>query len=644
MHKFNLINYNFTALIMLLLSFLLVINEVDLKSNLFFFLLLFFSIFQKNFNYKFKKVFSSILSIATIYILFVFNDYTLSKEYFINLILGLIFLKYSEIEKKEHQYFFNFSCVFLAVSSLIYGQDIISSTLSFIIIILSIIHLYTLNQTKILHLNIKNLFRYLLFALSILPVIAIVYFTFPRAELNIKLFETKKNQLGIPDKISLGSFQDISDSDETVFIYTNSNEDINKKFYFRVKIFDKMTSNKDWINTEYRLMLSKFKNDFRIIKTDNKDISDASLIIFPHDKNWVPKLNDYNYINKDLNLNLINNTITSNKILTNKKSYKLFFERKDISYQENMIRYYTQLPNNVSPLMKEWANMNLANSKNKKDYLNNILEEFKNNNFYYSLTPLAKGNDYENFFFNSKTGYCEYYAGTFALLARLAGIPSRIVTGYYGGSYNDIGKFYTFKQQDAHSWVEIFLNNNWVRYDPTLSIPNENILESNNTNFEINNTLNQTSLETSEDGINKIGVYFEYMNYVWTNSFLKYDEKSRENFIKKNLANTDNLKIIILLFLLLTFTFYSLKLITFIYYKKILYPLFFNKLKNRYKIISNHMTHQEIFKSLDKKDQKKFQNLFDNYEKDKFDRNIKISLKNFYVINLQILRYALSRK
>ena len=56
------------------------------------------------------------------------------------------------------------------------------------------------------------------------------------------------------------------------------------------------------------------------------------------------------------------------------------------------------------------------------------------------------------------------------------------------------------------------------------------------------------------------------------------------------------------------------------------------------------MTHQEIFKSLDKKDQKKFQNLFDNYEKDKFDRNIKISLKNFYVINLQILRYALSRK
>ena len=64
----------------------------------------------------------------------------------------------------------------------------------------------------------------MIFALSIIPIIAIVYFVFPRTELNIKLFETKKNQLGIPDKISLGSFQEISDSDENVFIYTNKNE------------------------------------------------------------------------------------------------------------------------------------------------------------------------------------------------------------------------------------------------------------------------------------------------------------------------------------------------------------------------------------------------------------------------------------
>ena len=252
MFRLNLLNYNFNALIILTSSYLLLIDEVDLITNLFFIILYVFAILQKSFNYKYKKVFSSILAISTVCILFILNDQTLSKEYFINLILGLAFLKYSEIEKKENHYFFGFTCVFLAVSSLVYGQDLISSLLSLGIIILSIIHLYSLNQTKILKLNLNNLVKYFIFAISIIPIIAIVYFIFPRAELNIKLFETKKNQLGIPDEISLGSFHNISGSEENVFIFKINNQDINQKYYFRVKVFDKLNNNKDWLNSEYK--------------------------------------------------------------------------------------------------------------------------------------------------------------------------------------------------------------------------------------------------------------------------------------------------------------------------------------------------------------------------------------------------------
>ena len=52
------------------------------------------------------------------------------------------------------------------------------------------------------------------------------------------------------------------------------------------------------------------------------------------------------------------------------------------------------------------------------------------------------------FFFDIKEGYCEHYAATFVLLARLANIPSRIVTGYYGGELNTVGNFYDFRQKD----------------------------------------------------------------------------------------------------------------------------------------------------------------------------------------------------
>ena len=640
MPRINLLNYNFNALVMLVCSYLVLFSEVEISTNVFFIILFSFAVIQKSFNYKYKRVFSSILALATIYILFVLNDQTLSKEYFINLILGLIFLKYSEIEKKENHYFFGFSCVFLAVSSLIYGQDLISSFLSFIIILLSIIHLYSLNQTKILRLNLNNLFRYFIFALSIIPIIAIIYFVFPRAELNIKLFETKKNQLGIPDKISLGSFQNISDSEENVFIFKTNIQDKNQKYYFRVKVFDKLSISKDWLNSEYKILLAQFKNSFKVASPIEKQDVDASLIMFPHEKKWFPKLDNYNFKNSNLNLNLINNTLTTNKIVTNKKSYKLIYDKRDVIYQKKLLDFYTLLPNNISPKLKQWAKTNFENANDPKDYLDKILNEFKTNNFFYSLTPVNQGNDYENFFFNTKTGYCEYYAGTFTILARLVGIPARIVTGYYGGSYNNLGNFYTFKQRDAHSWVEIFINNNWVLYDPTLSVPNENILNSNNSNFESFETSTVTSNNEQKIDISRVGIYFEYINYVWTNSFLRYDERSRTNFIKEKLSNTDMYKSIFFILFLIIFIIYLIKILLFIYARNFLYKLFFNKLRKNNKNLSNFMTHQEIYKSLKNVDQKRFENLFKLYEQIKFAKKYEISFKNFYSINFQIIKYA----
>ena len=640
MPRINLLNYNFNALVMLVCSYLVLFSEVEISTNVFFIILFSFAVIQKSFNYKYKRVFSSILALATIYILFVLNDQTLSKEYFINLILGLIFLKYSEIEKKENHYFFGFSCVFLAVSSLIYGQDLISSFLSFIIILLSIIHLYSLNQTKILRLNLNNLFRYFIFALSIIPIIAIIYFVFPRAELNIKLFETKKNQLGIPDKISLGSFQNISDSEENVFIFKTNIQDKNQKYYFRVKVFDKLSISKDWLNSEYKILLAQFKNSFKVASPIEKQDVDASLIMFPHEKKWFPKLDNYNFKNSNLNLNLINNTLTTNKIVTNKKSYKLIYDKRDVIYQKKLLDFYTLLPNNISPKLKQWAKTNFEDANGPKDYLDKILNEFKSNNFFYSLTPVNQGNDYENFFFNTKTGYCEYYAGTFTILARLAGIPARIVTGYYGGSYNNLGDFYTFKQRDAHSWVEIFIDNNWVLYDPTLSVPNENILNSNNSNFESFETSTVSSNNEQKIDISRVGIYFEYINYVWTNSFLRYDERSRTNFIKEKLSNTDMYKSIFFILFLIIFIIYLIKIFLFIYARNFLYKLFFNKLRKNNKNLSNFMTHQEIYKSLKNVDQRRFENLFKLYEQIKFAKKYEISFKNFYSINFQIIKYA----
>src|SRR5690606_22533608 len=65
-------------------------------------------------------------------------------------------------------------------------------------------------------------------------------------------------------------------------------------------------------------------------------------------------------------------------------------------------------------------------------------------------------------------GHCEAFAGAMVLLTRAAGIPSRAVTGFKGGTWNAFENYFMVRYSDAHAWVEIFNGEgDWVRFDPT---------------------------------------------------------------------------------------------------------------------------------------------------------------------------------
>jgi hypothetical protein len=121
---------------------------------------------------------------------------------------------------------------------------------------------------------------------------------------------------------------------------------------------------------------------------------------------------------------------------------------------------------------------------------------------------------------------------------------------------------------------------------------------------------------------------------------LRYDERSRTNFIKEKLSNTDIYKSIFFILFSIIAIIYLIKILLFIYARNFLYKLFFNKLRKNNKNLSNYMTHQEIYKSLKNVDQRRFENLFKLYEQIKFNKKYKISFKNFYLINFQIIKYA----
>ena len=59
----------------------------------------------------------------------------------------------------------------------------------------------------------------------------------------------------------------------------------------------------------------------------------------------------------------------------------------------------------------------------------------------FSAEPSAEGLA----FFEKKIGHCQLFASSSALLFRMLQIPSRVVIGFVGGEYNNIGDFIEVK-------------------------------------------------------------------------------------------------------------------------------------------------------------------------------------------------------
>ncbi len=144
--------------------------------------------------------------------------------------------------------------------------------------------------------------------------------------------------------------------------------------------------------------------------------------------------------------------------------------RKELGPKER--REALELPPSISPAVRELAESWAAKSSNPRTIINSALQFFRTEGFTYSLSPGEfRKDDLEQFLFHRRVGFCGHYAASFATLMRLAGIPARVVVGYLGGEYNELGHFVLVRQADAHAWCEVWLaGNGWMRVDPTTAV------------------------------------------------------------------------------------------------------------------------------------------------------------------------------
>ena len=99
------------------------------------------------------------------------------------------------------------------------------------------------------------------------------------------------------------------------------------------------------------------------------------------------------------------------------------------------------------------------------------IETYLRSTYRYTLKPprAPAGQDpLAYFLFDSKQGYCEYFASAMGDMLRSLGIPVRLVSGYGPGTFDDKLNRYVVRESDAHVWPEIYVPTyGWVAFEPT---------------------------------------------------------------------------------------------------------------------------------------------------------------------------------
>lgn len=204
------------------------------------------------------------------------------------------------------------------------------------------------------------------------------------------------------------------------------------------------------------------------------------------------------------------------------------------------------LPPSFNPQTSAFAQKHFQRlDGNTTDYINFVMQQFRQEEFFYTLKPGRYGvNMIDEFLFERRKGFCAHYAAAMTVLLRAVGIPARVVIGYHGGEVNPLGGHIVVNNYDAHAWVEAWeAGVGWVRYDPTgmvapwrLILGVEQMLRQTDSS-EVPSLRN--SLLRSNPLTNQIRLLFDYTNFRWNKYVVNFDQNSQQELLEEFFDRVD---------------------------------------------------------------------------------------------------------
>lgn len=375
----------------------------------------------------------------------------------------------------------------------------------------------------------RTTLRHVLLAI---PISLVFFYLFPRITTPLwQVPSIAKNQIGFNEEMTLNTMNEFFSDDSNVMRITFRRGFL-PTLYWRGLVLSHYDGRR-WTATSD-------SNAFVLLpEISNQEDADYQILLEPHQKKWLfyqdypvaatPELLFYS----DEGLTQLGGRAIYQRFvysLTEKLPSKPYLSAYDRQIN-------TQLPSFGNPRLRTWSQQQLAEVQgNTAAFMENLRRYIHDQPYWYSLSVehAPPRNQMDSFWFDSRKGYCEYYASAVTFILRAAGIPARIIVGYHGGRWNPVSEYLTVQQNDAHAWLEYWQEGRgWLRFDPIQYIPpqriDQQILDQQTQRF------NQSLWEQSDANLSwlsRVNLFIESAQYFWERWLLFYNYDNQRSFLR----------------------------------------------------------------------------------------------------------------
>lgn len=371
-----------------------------------------------------------------------------------------------------------------------------------------------------------------IFAYS-LPIVALLFMVFPRISFEKADYGFQDELIkrsGHNGRMFLGSDALLVPSNQVIMeVYFEEKLPKGRELYFRgTTLYIDSNDSFRQLNSSYQEPLN--------VKSRATELSESvgyKVTLYPHDEKWLYTLDIPDAALPKSTLR-DDYTLFSDKKIEKVYRYAL---RSHMSYKMNApirekIREASlEVDENRDSISAAIAKTLIAPSD--AETLKNLTAYFQSLELEYTLKPdpLDKEKPIDSFIQGTKKGYCVHFAAAFTYMARIAELPTRIVTGFMINTDEALDNYLVVREYTAHAWAEVYLEGQgWTRVETTDFARR----------FDANalQNLDTTELSQTEKFLRYTNLRFMYVKYVIETWILEYSRVKQMEILHNLLNNT----------------------------------------------------------------------------------------------------------